>query len=150
MVRARRAAAAAAWFEPDEPERLAKRVRGLAPRARGQHPEHGRRAERTDHEVPVGPLFGDRAVEVREERPAVPAPTAAVEVRMRVRGGDFGKRGRGGEREEGEEEGEAFHGRPLVGLKGLKRLKGLKEFKVERVKGKVAERGGGGAMLNDE
>ena len=41
--------------------------------------------------------------------------------------------------EEGEEEGEAFHG-----LKGLKRLKGLKEFKVERVKGKVAERGGGG------
>ena len=27
-------------------------------------------------------------------------------------------------------------------LKGLKGLKGLKEFKVERVKGKVAERGG--------
>ena len=27
-------------------------------------------------------------------------------------------------------------------LKELKRLKGLKEFKVERVKGKVAERGG--------
>ena len=27
---------------------------------------------------------------------------------------------------------------------GLKRLKRLKEFKVERVKGKVAERGGGG------
>ena len=42
------------------------------------------------------------------------------------------------EGEEGEEEGEAFHE-----LKGLKRLKGLKEFKVERVKGKVAERGGG-------
>ena len=48
-------------------------------------------------------------------------------------------RRRGGEDEEGEEEGEAFHG-----LKGLKRLKGLKEFKVEREKGKVAERGGGG------
>ena len=47
-----------------------------------------------------------------------------------------------GEREERKkkEEGEAFHG--LKGLKGLKRLKGLKEFKVERVKGKVAERGG--------
>jgi hypothetical protein len=38
----------------------------------------------------------------------------------------------------------------LVGLKRLKRLKRLKEFKVERVKGKVAERGGGGSMLNDE
>ena len=125
--RARRAAAAAAGFEPDEPERLAKRVRGLAPRARGQHPEHGRRAERTDHEVPVGPLFGDRAVEVREERPAVPAPTAAVEVRMRVRGGGFGKRGRDGEGEEGEEEGEAFHGRPLV--EEVEKVEG-----VERVK----------------
>ena len=33
-------------------------------------------------------------------------------------------------------------------LKELKGLKGLKEFKVERVKGKVAERGGGG--VNDE
>mgnify|MGYP007101873944 CR=1 FL=1 len=56
-------------------------------------------------------------------------------VRCRLPGGAA----RGGEGEEGEEEGEAFHGRPLVGLKGLK---GLKEFKVERVKGKVAERGG--------
>ena len=32
----------------------------------------------------------------------------------------------------------------LKELKRLKRLKRLKEFKVERVKGKVAERGGGG------
>ena len=43
------------------------------------------------------------------------------------------------EGEEGKEEGEAFHG-----LKRLKGLKRMKEFKVERVKGKVAERGGGG------
>ena len=28
---------------------------------------------------------------------------------MRVRGGGFGKRGRGGEDEEGQKEGEAFH-----------------------------------------
>ena len=34
--------------------------------------------------------------------------------------------------------------RRFIGLKRLKRLKRLKEFKVERVKGKVAERGGGG------
>ena len=40
----------------------------------------------------------------------------------------------GREGEEGEEEGEAFH--------RVEGLKGLKEFKVERVKGKVAERGG--------
>ena len=32
--------------------------------------------------------------------------------------------------------------RRFIGLKELKRLKGLKEFKVERAKGKVAERGG--------
>ena len=32
--------------------------------------------------------------------------------------------------------------RRFIGLKRLKRLKRLKEFKVERVKGKVAERGG--------
>ena len=52
------------------------------------------------------------------------------------RGGVFGARRRGGEGEEDEEEGEAFH--------RVEGLKGLKEFKVERVKGKVAERGGGG------
>jgi len=31
----------------------------------------------------------------------------------------------------------------VLWLKRLRRLKRLKEFKVERVKGKVAERGGG-------
>ena len=35
-------------------------------------------------------------------------------------------------------------------LKRLKGLKGLKEFKVERVKGKVAWRGGGGLSINSQ
>ena len=50
--------------------------------------------------------------------------------------GVLGKARNRSEGEEGEEEGEAFH--------RVEGLKGLKEFKVERVKGKVAERGGGG------
>jgi hypothetical protein len=37
-----------------------------------------------------------------------------------------GRRAACGEGEEGKEKGEAFHGRPLVGLKRLKRLKRLK------------------------
>ena len=72
----------------------------------------------------------------RSARAAVARPRGAGKG-LGVGGGDkrddngfFLEAPRGGEGEEGEEEGEAFHGRPLVEV-------------VERVKGKVAWRGRG-------